>query len=236
MKLRIVSMAIVYIIKLMNNRVLIIIGIIILILIAGWFYMNGNVSTSTQDQANNQNPSQPSSASTMTSLKDLLALGQSQMCTFNYPAEDTNMEGTSFIANGKVRTDFKGTDPGGASFEGSMINDGEYLYSWTSQMTQGFKLKLTNEVQESIDKENPEFTAKQNKYLDPNEKVDYKCQAWNADMGMFTPPSDISFMENTDETQKVQLESGDRKEAQCQACDNLPEGEGKTMCKQQLGC
>ncbi len=109
-----------------------ILGIIILLIlgIAGYWYMNK--TPSSQSNGNNKMMVDQNSAGGMMSMKDLLALGKDQTCTFSSSDENGTVNGTSYMSGGKVRTDFKGTYSDGKAYDGGMISDETYVYSWTT--------------------------------------------------------------------------------------------------------
>jgi len=161
------------------------------------------------------------------------------MCTFESTDANGSNKGSSYISGQKVRTDFSGTDPDGKAYNGSMISDGTYMYSWSTATPQGMKIKITEETNQAVEDVKQDAQENPNQYIDPNDKVDYKCQGWRADQGMFTPPSDIEFVDYSqlmEQTQQnTQDQTGDLKNAQCAACDSLA-GDEQTACKSALGC
>jgi hypothetical protein len=222
----------------MKNAPLIL-GIILLLLLSAGGYWYMKKSPSSQITGNNKMMANQTTGGGMMSMKDLLALGKDQTCTFSTTSESGTVNGSSYMSGGKVRTNFNGTYPDGKSYDGGMISDGAYVYSWTTDTKQGFKMAMTDSLKESVEDVKKDFENNPNKYVNQDEKMDYKCSSWPVDKGMFDPPSDITFTDYSEMMKKVQdstQANPEMKAAQCQACDSMPEGENKTMCKQTLGC
>lgn len=177
---------------------------------------------------------EPKQPSTMMSLRELMA-GESQTCTYSTTLPNGEMTtGIVFISDGKVRGDFSISGGDTTPYDGSMIQDGVYLYTWSSALPQGMKIALTSEMKEQT--ENPsDFTGQTGVNLD--QKIDYKCQPWITDSTKFTPPSNITFSEMKLPT-GLKPASGSATQTNpnlCSACANL-EGEQKTACLTALKC
>lgn len=228
-----------------------IIGVIIVLLAAagGYFFMQSRSSANTMEPSGKK---MAEGGSGMMSLTELMKLGTNQMCTFSTSNENGSMEGTTYIADGRVRTDFNGTDSENGPTSGGMILDSEYMYTWTDQQEKGIKLPVSSmeEMKDTaMEYSENEDKPKQPKALDPDEKIEYNCSNWNVDESVFTPPSDIPFTDFSEqiEMMKQMMPSGaeeqtmekstgttDVKAAQCAACDQA--GEGAAACRQALGC
>jgi hypothetical protein len=223
----------------MKNMYLII-GIIVIILLlgGGWYYMNmmrPNTSNSNQKTGTIENQE---TGSGMTSLKDLLSMGKNQKCTYKYSDPTTGtMEGVTYIStSGKMRGDYTGTDPAGKTFSGHMINDTQFMYTWSSQTPQGMKIPITEDMKKTVDdaQKNPQDYQK---YVNTDAKMAYDCDNWNGDASVFTPPSDVQFTDLSEQMKVIEDLKGnpDMKKAQCTACDYM-QGEEQTKCKTSLGC
>ena len=69
-----------------------------------------------------------------------------------------------------------------------------------------------------------------------DENIDYNCKPWIVDNSFFTPPSNIEFVDLSQEVLQIEETVEQVEEAQCSACDQLPAGQGKEECRQSLGC
>jgi len=118
---------------------------------------------------------------TQGTLRSLLGLGQSVMCTFTSSA-GAESSGTVYVANGSMRTDFR-TEAAGAAQTGSMIVQGDTSYVWMG--SQGMKMDLSAQTrgegaEQSVDLDAP---------------VNYECQGWTPDSSKFTLPAGIEFVD-----------------------------------------
>src|SRR3989344_9044863 len=84
------------------------------------------------------------------SIKELIADGKPQMCTFSNSTDTTESSGTIYIANGLVRGDFTTTvkaDGVSSKVESHMLVNNGFNYIWTSDSNQGFKIALSESEQ-----------------------------------------------------------------------------------------
>jgi hypothetical protein len=119
------------------------------------------------------------------SLKDILALGQSQVCNMIQVVGDSVSDSTFYIADGKMRGDITTRTATSADVMSHMIIDGEYMQAWTDKSKQGFKMKMTSQSQAQTNANTPDL----------NQELAYDCRPWMAEAGKFTPPSTITFTE-----------------------------------------
>jgi hypothetical protein len=119
------------------------------------------------------------------SMRQLAASGTSVRCTFTYEAPNSSSTGEVFVADGKVRGNFKVnvTSPAAGTFDAFMIADGEMSWVWTSAMPQGFKVPVADEG----------APAPTGEGIDYNQDLDYSCAPWATDPSVFVPPADIAF-------------------------------------------
>ena len=124
------------------------------------------------------------------STAQLMARGGDHKCTFDQTVENSHSTGTVYISNGKMRGDFK-SDVSAAgtnmSVESHMISDGEFMYTWSSMMPTGFKMKIDQAS-------SPSDEAGQGTF-DANMKLSYDCAPWSPGSSQFTLPSSITFTE-----------------------------------------
>lgn len=201
--------------------------IVLLLLGAGAFFMMNKPSAPqmTQNETGNNSqtamtpePSQP--ASNMKTLKDLLAAGTSQKCTYADKTEDVDVSGTSYISAGKIRGDFS-TTTAGKTIAGHMIVDGKTSYVWMDGQKTGFKM--------SFDTTNTDGTTnKDTQAIDPNKAFDFNCSAWTVDTTMFALPKTVTFTDLSKMTAPSVTN-------QCAICSSLS-GEEKTQCETTLKC
>jgi len=206
----------------MNKKILIGIAVIALLLVGGGAYVmstRNKSETPSPTSGSQSNKGQESSQASPKSLKDLLAAGIPQKCTFKDVLSDVDMEGTTYIANGKMRGDFSSTIEGKTT-TGHTIFDGKTSYVWMDETSTGFKMEVDPSAETTS-----ETSAEQG--LDLNKTIDYKCSAWLPNESLFTPPSDVTF------TGFVVPTSGGQN--LCDSCNSLS-GEQKTQCLTALNC
>lgn len=117
------------------------------------------------------------------SLKDLLALGTSQKCSFT----DESNSGNFYVSGGKARGDFT-TTVDNKPTQGHMIMENQTAHMWMDGQSQGFKMST------AVTEQTP-AAAQTSQAVDTNKKMDYSCQPWAADSSMFSLPSGIEFMD-----------------------------------------
>ncbi len=194
----------------MSKQIGIVIAVVIILLvgIVGYTQLNkSSQQTGSSDEAMSKG-----------SIKSLLGQGKNVNCTINYPGTQ-GQDGTVYVSGNKMRGDFsmvvdeKTTDS-------HMINDGTFVYTWSSMSSQGTKMKV-EAVEEAAEKAGTE--QKQNVDLDA--EVDYKCTPWSVETAMFVPPTNIEFIDFS-ETMKQIPKS---------ACDQITDPETKAACQKAMG-
>ena len=124
-------------------------------------------------------------------LKSILMGGKNIKCNVKY--DDSNMSGMMYSSTDKkTRFDFKSQDASGKEMDGHVIYDGTYGYFWSSAATQGTKMKIEN--LEEYTNPSP-GTDQSNQSVDWNKDVDTDCSSWSVDNSVFTPPSNVEFMD-----------------------------------------
>lgn len=208
--------------------------VVILLVAGGAMLLNRSETQAPVSQTVKPKSNMPSSA--MNSLKDLLALNKSQMCTYEYSdPEGGSVKGVVYISGGKTRGDFT-TTANGKPTSGSMINDSKYVYTWSPDTKQGFKMEITEEMMKIGESTGSASSQKQS--IDSNAKYDYKCSNWSADNSKFTPPTDIKFTDYSSTIKQMTAPigtTGKTTSPQCGACAYLT-GDEKTACLAQYKC
>lgn len=223
----------------MNKNILIGI-VIVLVAVGGFMVVKQNGSSEKQDKMMMKKGADSTDDSALGeisgSLKDLFAKGVAMQCTFEHIAHGGTTTGKLYISGNNMRGDFELVQPDGNSVTSNMIREGDTNYVWSSELEQGFKTVVPEATFEAA--ETLEDAAAQS---DPfaqlqDENVSYNCQPWIVDRSMFTPPTDIEFVDFSAQIEKMQNAQDSVKDAQCAACDQVPVGEGRDQCLQALGC
>ncbi len=216
----------------MNKKVVIAIVVILLLLLGGGVFVMSKRNKSKTTSAPTTISVSPTSAVQETSqenqksLRDLLTAGVPQKCTFSDVSSEVNMQGTSYIANGKVRGDFS-TTADGKTTNGHTIFDGKVSYVWMDGTSTGFKMEI-NPTEGSTSNSSTQ------QGLDLNKTLDYNCDVWVPDQTLFTPPTNVTFTSFSVPTSTVEGSTTGNKSL-CSSCDSLT-GEQKTQCLTALKC
>lgn len=233
------------------NKIILPLVIIVLLIVGGGAYYYF-VHMPRGEQASQTTPAetgtaadasqQQTASSTMTSMRELM-MGASQTCTYTMPVEGGGTTGTVYVSNGKARSDFRITTEDGVVYDGSMISDENYVYTWSSLTNQGMKIAITPEMKEAGTTNPAGSTQDPNtpSNADLNQVLEYDCSPWITDLAKFVPPTTIAFSEMTlPSTSGAATGSGSAGGAStnpnlCSACANL-DAESKASCLSALNC
>jgi len=208
----------------MKNKAMIAVVVIVLAAVGGYFlFSKGKTAPESINEI----------ASGAKSLKELLASGVPQKCTFQSFDDSGKTEGTSFAAGGKVRADITNTISG-KSTTSHMISDNKTSYIWQDGEKTGFKMTVTeaDTAATSVPAPGDNSVASES---DLNQKADYKCSAWVPDDSLFTPPLDVKFTDFSQTLNSSPGTNGSENSQQCSICDSLT-GDDKTSCLSALNC
>jgi hypothetical protein len=194
-----------------NKKVIIGIIVLAVFLIGGYMvFAKKNPSSPTASPVATEQPQAP------TSLRDLIAQGISQSCT--YSTDKSN--GMIYLAGGKIRGDFNV----GTSVSHMIIMDSTN-YLWTEGSKTGIKMAFDQNATPA-----PVTSNTPTNSFDANALNNYKCSPWVADNTMFTLPAGVSFMAVANP-----VSSGASNSSLCAKCDALS-GDNKTQCMAALNC
>lgn len=194
----------------MNKKVLIVIGAVLLLLVGGYLYMNSRKGTGTS------NEEQPSAA---TSLKNLIAKGVAQNCT--YSTEQTS--GSVYVSGGAVRGDFETTVDKVVTKSHMIVKDNT-SYIWSDGQTTGFKMSFDPNATPA----GGETSSKSDGNFDISADMNYKCSTWIVDGSKFALPAGVTFS-------AFEIPTTDSSSSQCSYCNSLS-GDDKTQCLTALKC
>jgi hypothetical protein len=171
-----------------------------------------------------------------TTLKNLIAMGGSNKCTFSSSTQNSQSDGVVYIANGQMRGDFTSV-AAGKTIQSHMIVKDNTSYIWSDTAAQGFKMSF--DAMATQNDANPQAS------VDPNAQVAYSCSSWGTDANMFVLPTNITFQDMSSLIPKgtsgangtVQTgTSAQGVSAQCGACDAAPDAATKAQCRAALHC
>jgi hypothetical protein len=123
-------------------------------------------------------------------LATLLSTGADQECTFSTQDETSEVYGTLYILQGKVRIDTQVRTSGKVALvKNTMINDGVFVYVWGDDMEQGIKMSATGAPSANVPAQGP------GSYVNPEEKMSYDCTPTTPPQELFTLPTAVTFMD-----------------------------------------
>lgn len=176
------------------------------------------------------------------SLTELLAMGQTQECSYVFAGDEGKVEGTIRLSGKKLSGNFMVTDTNEEPITGNVINDGTYTYLWTSAMPQGIKMK-------QVEGDQGEKKNDADQYLGSEKDVDYSCRGWVTDPTAFIPPSSIEFTDLSEQMEQFQTQQDSMMpqdtttgqndastQPSCEICDQIEDPDAKSSCLQSLGC
>jgi hypothetical protein len=170
---------------------------------------------------------QPEPENTIKTLKELLAAGTPQQCSYSDMTESSSISGTSYISAGKIRGDFT-TTAGGKTTAGHMIVIDKTSYIWMDGQTTGFKM--------AFDPTDVQATASSQKQaVDPNKAMDYKCSSWSVDSAVFVAPTTVKFTDTSAMMAPKAGGAGMTPVNQCATCAALS-GDAASQCKAYFKC
>ena len=221
----------------MKNKV--IIGVIVVVVLGAgaWYFISqsgkGSAPIVGAPVVNSNNTS-------LDTLAMILASGRPVKCNVTPTADNGNMSGTFYIANGKTRGDYSVTE-GAQPMNGHMIVLGQTSYTWFEGQPTGFKMTATPGVAT-----NANTSAASGQGFDPNQKIGYNCSPWLTDASIFTLPANVKFTDMSAlgapaVTPPAGASAGTAggasvgNSSQCATCDSLPAAY-KAQCKSALGC
>lgn len=204
--------------------------VVVILLAAGYFLYSRSKSASPTGGMMGEGKVE----SGMMSIKDLVAAGVPQKCTFSMTSESGTNEGTNYVSGGNVRGDYKTTYKDKTTMT-HMISDGKNTYVWTEGEKTGYKMSIPEETSEDSMMEGKENTEPG---ANLSEKLDFNCSAWVPDNSLFTPPSDVTFSDFSQMMPSgapAMMDVGTSSKSQCSYCDGLS-GDQKTQCLSALNC
>jgi len=139
---------------------------------------------------NSPSPTPTTETSVAKSLKDLMALGTAQKCTWQVTDTGQEMTGTMLISGQKFKQTIVVPVPSGQTTTTTYaISDGTSLYSWSdASKGVGMKINLAD-----AQKNAPTPGQKTDTSVDWSKQYNYNCSPATVSDADFAPPSDIKF-------------------------------------------
>jgi len=220
----------------MNKKLLPILIVVLLVLGLGGFgaskfFNKSSESPSSEESIPGTIPIEEQN-SVNGNILDLMKLGKSVKCSYSISTDGNEMTGVSYVSAGMMRGDFSVKNSDGTTVDSHMISDSEWIYTWTSTMPQGFKMKVMD-----AEAQNEESATGNMSLSNLRENFDYECVNWVPDESLFIVPSNITFTDFSDMMDNFNMESAQPGDTNpCSTCDFLPNDSDKEICRDQLGC
>lgn len=234
--------------------------LVTVVLVAGgvFFFINQKKAEAPTDATHTEQGAQqtPQNISTSHSLKDFLAMNVAQTCSYNRTDATMDVSGTTYVDNGKVRTDTVMTDHKTQKvIHSQAIIDGGYVYTWSDNTPFGVKMQLA-----AMPAAGSDFAkrASTDGAPDMEGKYDYTCTPGGVDASVFVPPANIEFKDMSAIMQQMSGKNGmgsdsagfdpssgtmeagapgaNKNAAMCVSCEQASTPEAKAQCRIALGC
>jgi len=168
-------------------------------------------------------------ATTLGSLKDLMAKGGSETCSYS----TDKSQGTVYMSGGKVSSDIN-TTVGSVVEKAHMIIANNFFYLWMDGKTTGYKMAYNPNA---TPVPAGEKTNNASGMIDPNTQMNFKCNSWSVDSTKFDLPAGVTFSAISLPSQGASTGSPAAGGANslCSNCDSLS-GTEKTQCLTALKC
>ncbi len=174
-----------------------IIGIVVgaIVIIGGGYYLMQGDSRPVAEESALETEQQTETGASQEekfsgSFTELAARTGSWKCTVDTSAAGTVSSGVTYVSDGKVRGDFTTSSEGYKNIETHMVGDGQYVYTWSSMMPQGIKVKMSAQASGDI----RETGSASGSSVSADQSYSYNCQPWTADASLFVAPASVNFM------------------------------------------
>lgn len=207
------------------------IAIIALFLLTGiglFLYSQNKPTTNTAPSTTSEN-APATTDSRQGTFWELASAGKNLECSFSFASSNATTNGTAYVSGAKLRTDVV-TSAGGQTVNTYMIKDGDYIYTWNSNVNQGIKMKFDQATAPSPT--TSATAAPSTQAPDLSQSYQYDCKDWNVDDSKFTLPTNIQFMDISAQGSQA----GGAKVNACSTCDKLTDEAAKAACKKALNC
>lgn len=185
----------------MTKSVAIVAGIVVLIIVAGWFTLSSQnvLSPGTSETANGTTPTPPGA-----SLSPAGSTGGAKTPTKNtfsaifaqpgdYECKYAGVDGSRqhndviYIADGKMRGEFRTM----GDVADVMVYDGTYLYSWQEGKTAGTRTRLTSISQ--LPNAIPKDLTSAAVFGSSLKNISWDCHLWIKNASLLRVPSYVTF-------------------------------------------
>jgi hypothetical protein len=187
------------------KKILSILGVVLILLVV-WFVRSPKstinesglnddrvvVGTSTEEVKNSTSSVTTKNTTTKpVTLKSILSIKGSYECKYEQVSQTQTSTNSIYLADNKLRAEFRTRYSTGKSTLTMMVYDGRYLYVWTEGMSTGIRTepKSISELPEVI----PEDITSGRVLGTNSNSVSYDCHAWSKVGSMLVKPSYVKF-------------------------------------------
>lgn len=165
------------------NFVYVLVAVVVAASVA-WFVVGQGMFETNTD--NTTDATQTNEPTTFTgSAQDLLARNGSWQCDFSTTVNTVTVEGTTYIANGQMRSDTVTRIPNSGTLEGHMIFKDNTAYTWNNMTPQGIKMTMQGVGTQG--------GVGADAWANFNQAYGYNCKPWAVDNSKFTLPAGVTF-------------------------------------------
>lgn len=215
-----------------NKQVIvgIVVAAIIILGAGGVFLLNKNKpSTSPTSTTSASSKTNHENSMASNTIQDLLSGGKSQKCSFDTKTSSGENKGTVYVSSDKAYATFNLTTSGKTTTS-YFIRSGDTFYMWGGSLPTGIKITMSLA---DMTKNTSQYASSG---FNPTAKVDYSCSEWSADQSLFTPPTNVKFID----AGSMVIPSGTVKTpagsaSQCNICNSLT-GNAKSTCLNSFHC
>lgn len=176
----------------------------------------------------------------------LMTSGKSMTCDYRSQKEGADHQGTLYFQQGKMRGDFRVTEPGSGTYDGHMVQDGSgWMYMWGGPMGENRGTKVRVDAHKGR-------SGQRNEGFDTQEEMDLDCREWRPEASKFEVPSTVEFMDlsqmmggayaamagagGAGSMQADGMQAGDMQAMKCQICEQIPDESSRGECRRMMGC
>jgi len=246
----------------MEQNKLVIGGVVlVLIFIVGGYLMAGRADAPSEligDNNTEQSLGDRMVDSAKMSLSGMLALGQSQTCTFSDSSNGTESNGTVYMSGGKMRGDFTSSARGQIETT-HMISDGKESRIWIDGQADGYLMKMPENTDTTASPDTPISSDGTTQMpIDMNDDAsNYNCTSWRTDASVFVPPANVDFISMEDMMKGMMpgvaspsagaqgggsagyggsYDATSMKAMQCSTCEQVQDPASKAECRTAFQC
>ncbi len=210
-----------------------VVGIVAAVLIlvgAGAVYTLGKTKNAPEPTSIAKSVTPTPSGSMQASVAGIFKSTKNQKCEFDTKTENGETKGTIYATPDKAYGQIF-TTAAGKTQSISVIRNEDAFYVWGDAFPQGIKMTM------SVEEMGQKITGSQFANFDPNHKTDFTCVGWTPDELMFSPPTNVKFVDlgGSMSVTGGQTKTTGTPSSQCSLCNSMT-GQAKTACLSSFHC